>query len=107
MANIIKVEKKASGTQFCFLNSSITLPDTITYISDKAFAGCTSLTDITIGDGVIQIPASAFYNTGYYNDFGNWDNDVLYRKSFDMYQRNYRRKLQNKGRNFNHFRRCI
>ena len=25
---MIKVEKKASGTQFCFLNSSITLPDT-------------------------------------------------------------------------------
>lgn len=27
MANIIKVEKKDSGTQFHFLNSSINLPD--------------------------------------------------------------------------------
>ena len=37
MANMIKVEKKDSGTQFHFLNSSITLPDTLgLYVFDVA-----------------------------------------------------------------------
>ncbi|MBQ7625025.1 MAG: bacterial Ig-like domain-containing protein, partial [Clostridia bacterium] len=37
-----------------------------------------SLTSVTIPDSVTSIGGSAFYNTGYYNDFSNWEIGVLY-----------------------------
>ena len=47
-------------------------------IAAAAFYNCTSLSSVTIPDSVTSIGGSAFYNTGYYNNSGNWDNDVLY-----------------------------
>ncbi len=70
----------------CTSLTSINIPSSVKYIGGKtwtdfgagAFEGCTSLTEITIADSYMQIGRNAFYNTGYYNDFGNWDGDVLY-----------------------------
>ena len=42
--------------------TSITIPDSITFISDAAFGGCTSLTNVTIGSGVRNIQSYAFTN---------------------------------------------
>ena len=62
----------------CTSLDSITIPDSVTSISDGAFVGCTSLESITIPDSVTSIGYSAFYDTAYYNNDSNWENDVLY-----------------------------
>lgn len=42
--------------------TSITIPDSITFISCAAFCGCTSLTNVTMGSGVRNIRSYAFTN---------------------------------------------
>ncbi len=54
------------------------IPDSVTTINDDAFNSCYSLTSITIPDSVTSIGDSVFYDTGYYNNESNWENDVLY-----------------------------
>ena len=58
--------------------TSITIPDSVTGIGSSAFEGCTGLASIAIPDSVTNIGSNAFYNTAYYNDDANWENDVLY-----------------------------
>ena len=58
--------------------TSVTIPDSVTSIGYSAFRGCTSLTSVTIPDSVTSMGRNAFFNTAYYNDTSNWDNDVLY-----------------------------
>ena len=48
--------------------SGITLPNGITHIYNQAFAGCTSLTNIKLPSTVQHLGASAFYDTGWYNE---------------------------------------
>ena len=62
----------------CTSLASVAIPDSITTIGDNAFDGCTGLVSVTIPDSVTRIGWDAFYNTGYYNDSSNWQNDVLY-----------------------------
>lgn len=47
-------------------------------IADEAFYYCKSLESITIPDSVTNIGYNVFYDTAYYNNESNWDNDVLY-----------------------------
>ena len=58
--------------------TGITIPNSVTSIGELAFNGCTGLTNITIPNSVTSIGSSAFYNTGYYNNKSNWNNNVLY-----------------------------
>ena len=62
----------------CDSLTSVTIPDSITSIGDRVFCNCTSLTSVTIPDSVTSIGSSAFYNTAYYNNSENWENNVLY-----------------------------
>ena len=62
----------------CDSLTSVTIPDSVTSIGNWAFIHCTGLTSITIPDSVTSIGKEAFYDTGYYNDLSNWENDVLY-----------------------------
>ena len=57
---------------------SITLPNSITTIGKGTFRECTSLASIKIPKSVISISKDAFEGTGYYNDYTNWKDGVLY-----------------------------
>lgn len=46
----------------CSSLTSITIPNSVTYIGKSAFSGCSSLTSITIPDSVVNIGMEAFYN---------------------------------------------
>ncbi len=50
------------------ITDKITIPDSVTSISNAAFEGCTELTSITIPDSVTSIDESAFSNTIWYNN---------------------------------------
>ena len=45
----------------CSSLTSVTIPDSVTYISNQAFYGCTSLTSVVIPDSVTTIGQYAFY----------------------------------------------
>ena len=57
---------------------SITIPDSVKSIGIGAFMNSGALGNITISDSVTSIGVLAFSDTSYYNDDGNWDNNVLY-----------------------------
>ncbi len=53
-----------SAFTFCTSLTSITIPDSVTFIGGSAFYRCTSLTNITIGNGVTSISPNAFAWSG-------------------------------------------
>ncbi len=52
--------------------------DNIEMVGDYAFDGCTSLETIVLPDKYIEMGSTSFYNTGFYNNPNNWDNNALY-----------------------------
>jgi hypothetical protein len=44
----------------CSILTSVTIPNSVTIIGDRAFAGCTNLTSVTIPDSVTSIGEDAF-----------------------------------------------
>ena len=63
----------------CTALTSITVPDSVTSIGCNVFNGCTSLADITVPDNIFTNVDNGFiYNTAYYNNSDNWENDILY-----------------------------
>lgn len=62
----------------CHNLTQIRFSNNIEFIGKSAFENCTSLVNITLPEKDIQMCASAFYNTGYYNNVENWNNGVLY-----------------------------
>ncbi len=66
----------------CTSLTSIVIPNSVTTVYDKAFACCYNLTNITIPDNITFYGKSVFYDTGYYNNINNWENDVLYIGSY-------------------------
>ncbi len=58
--------------------TNIKVPDSVIRIGDYAFYNCTSLKSIEISGNVKSIGIGAFYNTEYYNNKSNWENNVLY-----------------------------
>ena len=62
----------------CTALKDITIPNSVTIIGDYAFKDCTALDDIIISNNTTVIYQYAFYNTGYYNNSDNWENNVLY-----------------------------
>ena len=52
--------------EYCFYNydglTSVTIPNSVTYIGCDAFSGCSSLTSVTIGNSVTSIGGYAFYD---------------------------------------------
>ena len=59
-------------------DSSFTIPNSVTSIGEGAFANCTSLATIIVGDQIAYIGVNAFENTAYSNTSTNWIDGVLY-----------------------------
>ncbi len=62
----------------CEKLKTITFFDGLEYVGDSAFENCISLEQIQLPQKDIKMNASAFYNTGYYNNPDNWRGNVLY-----------------------------
>ena len=58
--------------------TSIVLPQAVESIGDAAFSDCTNLEHISMGSNVKVIGTDAYYNTAFYNNSSNWENDALY-----------------------------
>ncbi len=58
--------------------TKVTITEGVTSIGEEAFENCTSLTSITLPDTITYIGKDAFKGCGYYNDTNKWTNGVLY-----------------------------
>lgn len=58
---VITSGESIRGFAGCDLLTSVTLPESITYIGSYAFSNCPELTDINIPDGVTSIDEGTFY----------------------------------------------
>lgn len=77
---------------YCTSLVNISIPSSVTSIGDYTFAYCTSLSSINIPDSVTNIGKYALYDTFYYNNTANWENNVLYINNhlinYDSFARN-------------------
>ncbi|MBQ4156339.1 MAG: leucine-rich repeat domain-containing protein, partial [Clostridia bacterium] len=64
----------------CSSLTNIVIPNSIKMIKQGIFQDCISLTNITLPNTLTYINYDAFYNTGFWNDENNWENNgtVLY-----------------------------
>ena len=62
----------------CEKLKEVVFPDSIENIGDSAFEGCISLKKIELPDKYIEMSSSAMYNTGFYNNEENWNDNALY-----------------------------
>ncbi len=72
---------------YCTSITSITIPNSVTYISDGAFSGCSSLTSIEIPNSVTYIGEYAFDGTAWFESQPNgcvYINSLLYIYKGDM-----------------------
>ena len=58
--------------------TSIAIPNSVTSIASVAFQGCVDLANISLPNNIKYLGSGAFYNTAYYNNDLNWENDILY-----------------------------
>ena len=58
--------------------TSVTIPDGVIEIRDRAFEMCYDLSEITLPGHDLQIAESAFWLTKYSDDIKNWKDDYLY-----------------------------
>lgn len=63
-----------SDTGFCSLN----LPDSLKSIGIQGFYGCDNLSEIHLKDNLKSIGWGTFYETDYYKNADNWENNALY-----------------------------
>jgi len=78
IGNGIKTIKMRSFYK-CLNLKNVTFGNNIITIEYQAFYHCKSLNDIGgLPDSIEEIDAYVFYDTGYYNNKDNWENNVLY-----------------------------
>lgn len=58
--------------------TGVTIPASVEYVADSAFAYCSNLKNIKIGDNVKGLDYTAFRGTAYYDDDANWSDGAFY-----------------------------
>ena len=58
--------------------TSVTVPDSVTFIENNAFISCTELNHISLGKNIQRIGNLAFTQTGFQMNDENWENGTLY-----------------------------
>ena len=62
----------------CTNLTGVSIPNSVTSIGSGAFRECTNLASIVISNNLTHLGGGAFFDTAYYNDESNWQNDTLY-----------------------------
>ena len=62
----------------CYNLKSITIPENVKIIGKSAFEYCTKLAEINVTDSLTKIGENAFYNTAFYRNADNWEDNALY-----------------------------
>lgn len=65
---------------FCI--TEITVPETVKKFGTGVFAGCSKLASIDIPEGIEGFCGGTIARTAYYKDEENWENNVIYYKSY-------------------------
>ncbi len=58
--------------------TSVTVPNTVTYIGRGAFINCSNLSEINLLSKYISVADKVFEGTAFYNNVNNWENGILY-----------------------------
>lgn len=67
-----------SAFRHCKALTSVTIPSSVKRIGANAFSGCTKLKNIKLPNSLTSIGMGAFTGTAYDNTSSNWENGVLY-----------------------------
>ncbi len=66
----------------CFFNcaslTTVNFNDSLEFIGGGAFQHCNLIETVSLPDSITKIRPLAFFDTGYYNNLENWENDLLY-----------------------------
>ena len=81
-SGIYKIKKDTTViADYAFMKSvdakKIEFPTSLIAIGKHAFDGCVSLENFDISESV-KLDSTSFYNTGFYNNPENWENNALY-----------------------------
>ena len=67
---------------YCTNLKDISIPESVTSVAAWAFRKCSNLKNISLGNSITSIEYDAFYDTAYYNNAANWENEVLYIENY-------------------------
>lgn len=74
--SVINIGYQAFGG--CWELDNVTIPDSVESIGGMAFFSCDKLSNIIFPDTVLDIGENILRGTSYYENEGNWENNMLY-----------------------------
>ena len=84
--NITSIEY--STFEDCINLNNVVIPDSVVCIGSNAFRGCKQLSNFILPETLQEIGKDALYNTSYYNNATNWEDETLYYNSYLLAAKN-------------------